>query len=160
MNSSPRRPRWSADGAERPARNRLEERQTSPSSWVVKTAFMKAEAAQRAANRVGLITLPLGLALVAAPAGAGRLLRIGERRVALRIIGVLDLALVPGLLLDGGRWQWLTARAVLNVGIATYCLRLVQRERSSGPVVAAAAMLAATVADSRAIAVLHRSTGR
>lgn len=120
---------------------------------------MDPETGQRSANRVGLVTLPLGLALVAAPARAGRLLRVGEHPVALRVIGVLDLALVPGLLLNGGRWQWLTARAGLNVGIATYCLRLVRREQARGAVVAAAAMVMATVADTQAIRALRRSAG-
>ena len=121
---------------------------------------MDAEAAQRAANRVGLITLPIGLALVAAPARAGRFLRVGEHPAALRVIGVLDLALVPGLLLQGGRWQWLAARAGLNMGIAAYCLRLVRRERAPVAAVAVAAMLMATAADAQALTALRRNAGR
>lgn len=122
--------------------------------------FMDAQAAQRVANRVGLATLPIGLVLVAAPTRAGLLLRVGEHPVALRVIGVLDLALVPGLLLNGGRWQWLAARAGLNMGIAAYCLRLVRREQAPGAVVAAVAMLTATVADTQAVVALHRVGGR
>lgn len=121
---------------------------------------MDPEAAQRAANIAGLVTLPIGLALVAAPARAGRLLRVGPHQVALQVIGVLDLALVPGLLLDGGRWQWLAARAGLNLGIAAYCSRLVQQERVPNAMIAVAAMLTATVADTRASAALHRAAGR
>jgi hypothetical protein len=115
-------------------------------------------AAQRSATRVGILTLPLGLVLVAVPTPVSRFLRVGEHPVALRTIGVLDLALVPGLLLDSGRWQWLAARAGLNVGIAAYCLRLVRRrEPAPGAVVAMAAMLLATVADTQAVVALHRS---
>ena len=121
---------------------------------------MDPEGARRAANRVGLVTLPIGLALVVAPARAGRLLRLGEHPTALRTIGALDLALVPGLVVDGGRWRWLAARAGLNTGIAAYCLRLVRQERAPGAVVAVAAMLAATVADTRAVSALHRAGGR
>ncbi len=121
---------------------------------------MDPAAAKRAANQVGLLTLPLGLALVAAPAPLGRFLRVGAHPVALRTIGTLDLALVPGLILDGGRWPWLAARAGLNVGIGSYCLHLVQRERAPGAVVGILAMLAATVADVRAISSLYRSTKR
>ena len=121
---------------------------------------MDPEGARRAANRVGLVTLPIGLALVAAPARAGRLLRLSEHPTALRTIGALDLALVPGLVADGGRWQWLAARAGLNTGIAAYCLLLVRRERAPGAVIAAAAMLAATVADTRAVRTLHGARGR
>ena len=121
---------------------------------------MDAEAAQRAAKRVGLITLPVGLALVAAPDRVGRLLRVGERPVALRVIGALDLALVPGLLLDGARWQWLAARAGLNVGIGAYCLRLVRQERAPAAALAVVAMLAATIADTQAVTALRTATSR
>jgi len=121
---------------------------------------MDLTSAEQAAKRVGVITLPLGLALVAAPARAGRFLRVGEHPTALRTIGLLDLALVPGLLLDGGRWQWLTARAGLNLGIAAYCLRVARRERAPGAVVAVIAMLAATAGDTKAIVVLHRFAHR
>jgi len=121
---------------------------------------MDSEGAQRAANRAGLITLPLGVALVAAPAGVDRYLRVGADPLALRIIGVLDLALVPGLVVDGGRWQWMAARAGLNMGIAAYCLRLVLRKPTPGAAVAVAAMVAATLADSPAIKALRGSAGR
>lgn len=54
----------------------------------------------------------------------------------------------------------MAARAGLNVGIAAYCLRMVRRERAPGAVVAVAAMLTATVADTQVIMVLHRSAAR
>jgi hypothetical protein len=117
---------------------------------------MVPDTARRSATRVGLITLPIGIALVAAPARAGRLLSAGDHRTALRVIGALDLALVPGLLAGRRRWPWLSARAGLNLVIAAYCLRLVRRENAAGAKLGAVVMVAATVADSRVIAALRR----
>jgi hypothetical protein len=117
---------------------------------------MNPAAAQRSAKGVGIITLPIGIALVAAPSRAGRLLRTGDHPLALRIIGASDLALVPGLLVGRRPWRWMAVRAGLNVMIATYCLWLVRREGTIGAKLGAAAMMAATVADSRTIAALRR----
>ena len=50
-------------------------------------------AGRDAATTGGLITLPIGVALVAAPAQAARLLRFGDDPGALRAIGPADLAL-------------------------------------------------------------------
>lgn len=56
----------------------------------------------------------------------------------------------------------MTARAGLNLAIATYCLRLVCREGAVGAKVGVIAMLLATVADGRTIIALRRvrSTSR
>lgn len=118
---------------------------------------MDLNTAQRSATRVGLITLPIGIALVSAPARVGRLLSARDHSVALRAIGALDLALVPGLLAGRLQSQWMTARAGLNVVIASYCLLLVRRERATGAMLGAAAMVAATVADGRTITALRRA---
>lgn len=91
---------------------------------------MEADAAQRSAIRVGAITLPIGAALVATPSGVCRVLRLGSHGGTLRIIGVADLVLVPGLFAGRHRWLWMTAKAGINLGIAGYCLRLVRRERA------------------------------
>lgn len=117
---------------------------------------MNPNAAQRSAKFVGITTLLIGIALVAVPSRAGRLLHTGDHPTALRIIGASDLALVPGLLVGRRPWQWMAARAGLNMVIATYCLRLVRREGTIGAKIGAAAMVMATVADSRTIAALRR----
>ena len=113
------------------------------------------DTALRSASGVGWATLPIGLVLVAAPGRVGRLLALGDHPAALRTIGALDLALVPGLVAGRPRRPWLLARVALNLGIAAYCVRLVHGERSTGAMVGVAAMLAASAADSRTIAGLR-----
>jgi hypothetical protein len=115
-------------------------------------------AAQHSVRNVGIITFFIGIALVIAPVQAGRLLRLEGHSGALRIIGVSDLALVPGLLVGKRKLRWMVGRAATNLMIAGYCVRLVRRERAVGAGVGVVAMLAATVADSQTIAVL-RSAG-
>lgn len=113
------------------------------------------ETARRSAATVGLITLFIGAAVVVAPSRIGRVLRLGDHPWALRAIGGADLALVPGLLASHHRWQWMMARAGLNLAIAGYCLRLVRMEGAAGAKVGVAAMVAATVADGRTIIALR-----
>jgi hypothetical protein len=117
----------------------------------------EAFAGRDAATTVGLITLPIGVALVAAPAQATRLLRFGDDPRALRAIGAADLALVPGLLAGRHRWQWMAARVGLNLAIAAYCLRLARRERAAGAKAGALAMVVASLDDGRRIAALRRA---
>lgn len=120
----------------------------------MESEFIRAE---RAAIGVGRVTLPIGVALLVAPSRVGRLLRVGNRPGALQAIGVLDLVLVPGLLVGRRRWQWMAARAGLNVVIAAYCLRVGRQEDAVGAKVAAIAMVVATAADCRTIIALRRA---
>lgn len=120
--------------------------------------LMTYEAGHRAAVTVGAATLVIGGALLAAPRSAGPLIGLVDPRSA-QMIGVLDLVLAPGLLAGRPRWPWLGARAVMNVAMAVYTLRLppgdhrqVVRARAF-----AVALLFATVADSTAVAATRRS---
>lgn len=120
----------------------------------MQTDAMDTGAAQRVTIRVGLVTTAIGVALLAAPSRASQLLGAGEHASSLRIIGLLDLALVPGLLSGRQQRRWMTARAGLNLAIAAYCLRLNREHRAVGPKVAALVMMVATIDDVRTIAAL------
>jgi len=119
---------------------------------------MTYEAGHRAAVTVGAGTLVIGGALLTAPRSTGPFIGLVEPRGA-RMIGGLDLALAPGLLMGRPRWPWLAARAVTNVAMAVYTLRQPPGDRQQ--VVRARAfafaLLIATVADSTAAAATRRS---
>jgi hypothetical protein len=95
---------------------------------------MFSEPAQMAAI-AGWATLAIGTALVVAPRRTSRPLGLEGREVAVRVIGVSDLVLVPGLLRGNPRWPWMAARAVFNLGDAVYLLRA--RARTGAAVMAA-----------------------
>jgi hypothetical protein len=81
---------------------------------------MHVDTAQRAAMSAGLITAPLGAALVAFP-GVAAVAGLDARTT--RVIGATDLALAAGLLAGRPRWPWTAARAVANVPTALACIR-------------------------------------
>ena len=110
---------------------------------------MDEDAALRAGRIAGVATLAIGSALVVAPRTAGPWGGITDPRAA-RAIGLLDLALAPGLLVGRPRWPWLVARTVANVLTAS----VVVRGGRSGQATAAA-LAALTVVDGRAAKVLH-----
>ena len=117
---------------------------------------MTPDEAERAAVRVGVITTVIGGALTAAPAGVGPVVGLTSPQAAL-VVGLADLALVPGLLRGQPRWPWLAARAGLNVAIVGYAVATNVRNRRA--IVAATALAAATVADLVAMSAL-RGVGR
>ena len=103
----------------------------------------------RAAMVVGAATLLIGGALMARPDRVGRLLAVDNPSAA-RVIGALDLALVPGLVLGPRRPLWLFGRGALNLGIAAHVLRAQRNTGRFGcAVTVAGVMVAATVGDSR-----------
>ncbi|QBR93691.1 hypothetical protein [Nocardioides euryhalodurans] len=114
---------------------------------------MDEEAALRAGRTAGLATLVIGSALLAAPGRAGPLAGIDDPRTARRV-GLVDLALAPGLLVGTPRWPWLAARAVANVGTAV----AVGRGSWSGRATAVS-LLALTLVDGQAARTL-RDLGR
>ncbi len=113
---------------------------------------------ERLASGVGFITLVIGAVLVIAPRWSGRLLGVGKHDFGLRVIGLSDLALVPGLLRGRPRWPWMAARGGFNLAVATYCLRLARSEGTIGAKIAGFAMVLLTVTDSR-VAWRLRATG-
>lgn len=102
---------------------------------------------ERAATGVGLTTLVIGAALVVAPNGAARLLRLGEHPGGMRAVGLADLALVPGLVCGKPRWPWMAGRGALNLLIAAYIRWLAQREGSTTARIAALILVGLTLAD-------------
>ncbi len=116
-----------------------------------------AEGTKRFTRFVGLVTAVLGGALVAAPARVGPMMALTDP-TATRLIGLADLALVPGLVAGRPQWPWLAGRAVLNLVIAGHLLTLARdAERPRFPRAVAAAFGAITVGDVRGIAALRRS---
>jgi hypothetical protein len=113
---------------------------------------MTPDDAERAAVRVGVITTVIGGALTAAPARVGPLVGLNSPQAAL-VVGLADLALVPGLLRGRPRWPWLAARAGLNVAIIGYAAVTSGRNRRT--FVAVAALASATVSDLVAMSTLR-----
>jgi hypothetical protein len=64
------------------------------------------------AQGVGLVSLGVGLALLAAPARTAKSFGMGKRPTLGRFLGVRDLILAAGLLLSENPAPWLRARAV------------------------------------------------
>ncbi|MCI2420899.1 hypothetical protein MOQ72_25985 [Saccharopolyspora sp. K220] len=75
---------------------------------------------EQLANIVGLVTLAMGTGLTAAPKPVGKALGLGEHAGFARTIGIIDLALTPGLLRGHPRWPWMAGRAALNLVIANH----------------------------------------
>jgi hypothetical protein len=117
---------------------------------------MTTDQAHRAAMTAAAVTSVAGAVLVAAPARPARWLGV-EDALGLRIIGVSDIALVPGLVVGRPRWPWLAARAACNVAIAGYALTQARgTDTRAGRLYAvSAAMTIATVVDGRAMRTLQ-----
>jgi hypothetical protein len=67
---------------------------------------------------VGLVSLGVGLALVAAPVRTIESFGMGERKKLGRFLGVRDLILAAGLLRSGNPAPWLRARAISDAADA------------------------------------------
>ena len=115
---------------------------------------MTPDAAEKAAVRVGVATTVIGGVLIAAPGRVAPVIGLTDSRAA-RIIGLSDLALVPGLLRGRPRWPWLAARVVLNGLIVAYAITTNRRTRRAQ--LAATALVAATTSDLVALSALRRS---
>lgn len=111
---------------------------------------------RRAATVIGVGSGAIGAALLVAPARFGPLLGL-TRLADVRAVGLIDLALAPGLILGRSRSPWATSRAASNVLIAGWCLN---RARSTGlsreAGRAAAALVVVTVLDARLARDLRR----
>jgi hypothetical protein len=88
---------------------------------------------------VGMVTLGAGAALLVAPGPVARAAHLGDRPGLARVIGVMDLVLVPGLLRARSRWPWMLARAAFNLPVIAGFRA--QAAQPDGDVVARAAMV-------------------
>ncbi|HEY8583747.1 MAG TPA: hypothetical protein VIL49_12395 [Capillimicrobium sp.] len=114
--------------------------------------------ARRTALVAGTVTSVAGALLVTDPRRLGRPFGMEGREPALRLIGVSDLVLAPGLLRGEPRWPWLAARAAANAAVAAYLARVAPDTGAPGAVRAtAAAMAALTVVDGTAGLTLRRA---
>ena len=101
---------------------------------------------QRMAELAGWATLVAGAALLVAPRRSAGPLGLDGQEAAVRVIGVSDLVLVPGLLRGNPRWPWMAARAAFNLGDVVYLLRAATRSSSPGKARGGAAVMAALTA--------------
>lgn len=70
------------------------------------------------ARLVGLVSLGVGLALLAAPAWTTKSFGMGERKELGRFLGIRDLILAAGLLRSENPTSWLRARAISDAADA------------------------------------------
>jgi hypothetical protein len=111
--------------------------------------------ARRAAIAVGAITSVAGAALLGAPEEVGPLIGLESRGDA-QLVGVLDLALVPGLIFGRPRWPWLAGRAASNIATAAFLLYRARDQRNRTNAVVFSAILAvSTLGDARAVVALR-----
>lgn len=117
---------------------------------------------RRSTHIVGVATLGIGLTLVIAPERAGAVMALTP--AAARIVGGLDLVIVPGLLVRRPSWWSMASRAGANLIIAGYSLASNEgSEQQTRARRVGAALLIATLADASLAARLHASqfeTGR
>jgi hypothetical protein len=118
---------------------------------------MDAASARRSARFIGVGSGAIGAALVLAPERANALVGL-HSNAAMRVIGVADVVLAPGLVRGEPRWRYVAGRAALNLAIATFMVR----SRSAAddprrPVAVAVALASVTVGDARVASVLARA---
>ena len=110
--------------------------------------------AQVLSTTAGVFTTIAGSALLYAPSRLGPLIGLTSRRDA-QLVGVLDLALAPGLMFGRPQWPWLAARAISNVATAVFTLRRAEDGTSlRNARVFSALLAAATLTDLRAAGAL------
>ena len=113
--------------------------------------------ATRSTMPVAIISGVAGGALALFPLTVGPLIGLSDPRQC-RVIGLLDLALVPGLVHGRPRWPWLGARAFLNLPMAAFALRQGHRSgRLKNAGVFAAVMTLATIDDIRSLRAMLRN---
>ena len=70
----------------------------------------------RLARQIGLLSLGVGLGMLAAPGQTARLLGMGEHRQIVRYLGARDLVIGAGLVSKRAPRRWVQARMVADMG--------------------------------------------
>lgn len=118
--------------------------------------FVTAKRGERSATAVGAVTTLAGIALLAFPHAAGPLIGLVDHRYA-RIVGLVDLAVAPGLIAGRPRWPWLAARAALNLPTAALALHHARHtDRITNARIAAAILSIAAVGDVLSVRAMRR----
>jgi hypothetical protein len=121
------------------------------------TPSIRATSAESLSTTAGVVTAIAGSALLCAPDRLGPVIGLTSRRDA-QLVGVLDLALSPGLMFGRPQWPWLAARAASNVATGVFALRRAEDGASRRNARIFSALLAvATVTDVRALRALRRA---
>jgi hypothetical protein len=101
---------------------------------------------------VAAVSLVAGLACTVAPGATARLAGIDETPAVVRVVGLVDLALVLGLFVERPSWPWLLARSASNPAIAAVSLASARSRRAR---LVAAGLVVATASDLRTVARLR-----
>jgi hypothetical protein len=109
---------------------------------------------------VGGVTLAVGAGLAAAPQLVTRPLGLEGQETAMRLVGLADLALVPGLLAGRPRWPWMVARAAVNLAQAAYLHGVASGSSSPGVVRGIGSALAGLTLVDGPTGLLLRRAGR
>lgn len=110
--------------------------------------------ARRAAATIGVSTGVIGAALFSAPVSVGARVWIASPSSA-RVLGAVDLVMVPGLVAGRPRWPWMAARVIANLATAAWYQRIGHATPGRpGPKVVAAALVAASITDLPVVAAL------
>ena len=115
---------------------------------------MTPELAETAAVQVGVISVAIGAALLAAPRRVGPLAGLGPR--AALAVGAADAVVGAGILAGRPRSAWMVGRAATNVGIAAHSSRQA-RAGVPGATALTRFLLGVTVADTVVAATLARA---
>lgn len=121
---------------------------------------MSSAGTDRLVTAVAAVTLAIGASLAGAPRRTATALGLGDHPRFSRTVGVIDLALVPGLVRGRPRWPWMAGRAVLNLVIAGHYRRESRRTGARGRARAGAVAMTALTLTDGALALALRASDR
>ena len=106
------------------------------------------------------VTLVAGAALALAPSATTRPIGLEDHEAGVRLVGLADLVLVPGLAAGRPASSWMTARAALSLAQAAYVDGVAPRARSPRAAKAAAGTLLGLAVMDASTAIALKRAGR